>query len=349
LETEILHKYLSGECTDVQNAEVERWLQDSPQNQEKLNNMKQIWNVSPGKRIHVDPEDAWELFRTRVLDTPQRNANKVVAKRNRGSAYQSYEGRRRHKAVRILTYSAAVAAVLMIAFLFSYPTVQEPVPATFELSMQEITTEKGQHTTVRLSDGTRVQLNGDSKLMIPGNFTENNRIVTLEGEAFFEVIHRSDSQFFVQANNSITEVLGTKFNVRAYPDEENVEVVVTEGKVSMRSDESMYSPEVQLTQNQRGTLSKNGEVTASTVPDVKVYMGWTKGQLVFQEASVQQVKARLERWFDIDVELAGDINSQDKLLTGTFENTPLTVVLASISMSLDLQYQQDGNVVIFKK
>src|SRR5690625_1961000 len=97
----------------------------------------------------------------------------MEAKSSSNSVYERYEGRRRHKAVRILTYSAAVAAVLMIAFLFSYPTVQEPVPATFALSMQEITTEKGQHTTVRLSDGTRVQLNGDSKLMIPGNFTEN--------------------------------------------------------------------------------------------------------------------------------------------------------------------------------
>src|SRR5690625_7648075 len=101
----------------------------------------------------------------------------------------------------------------------------------------------------------------------------------------------------------------------------------------MRSDESMYSPEVQLTQNQRGTLSKNGEGTASTVPDVKGYMGWSKGQLVFQEASVQQVKARLERWFDIDVELADDINLNDKLLSGTLENTPINVIFTYFTIS----------------
>lgn len=332
----------------MQKAEVERWLQDSPQNQEKLNNMKQIWNVSPGKRIHVDPEDAWELFRTRVLDTPQRNANKVVSKRNRGSAYQSYEGRRRNKAVRILAYSTAVAAVLMIAFLFSYPTVQEPVPATFELSMQEITTEKGQRTTVRLSDGTRVQLNGDSKLMIPGNFTENNRIVTLEGEAFFEVIHRSDSQFFVQANNSITEVLGTKFNVRAYPDEDSVEVVVAEGRVSMSASDELHAPEVQLTQNQRGTLSKSGEVVASAISDLELYVGWTMGKLTFKDAPIEEVKVKLERWFDIEVILGEGFSTEDKLLTGTFEDAPLAVVLASISLSLDINYQKgEEKVVVF--
>jgi len=351
LETELLHKYLSGECTEKQKAVVERWLQASPQNQEKMNEMKQIWDISPGKRITVDPEDAWELFQNRVLDSRERFPEKVQRQPNRRKRYPAYKNndRQRGRMGRMMAYSAAIAAVVMITFLFSYNSVQDSTLPEFELSMQEITTEKGQRTTVRLSDGTRVQLNGESKLMIPGNFMDSNRIVTLEGEAYFEVVPSMNKNFFVHANNSVTQVLGTKFNVRAYPDESNVEVVVAEGKVSMSSDENMHAPEVQLIQNQRGTLSTSGEVVASAISDVDLYLGWTKGKLTFHNTPVQEVKTSLERWYDIEVVLKGDFSSNEKLLTGTFENVPLSLVLGSISLSLDLQYQQDGNIIIFSK
>jgi len=351
LETELLHKYLSGECTEEQTAEVERWLQASPQNQEKMDEMKQIWDIPSGKRIHVDPEDAWELFRSRVLVPRKRFPAEARRQSNRGNRYPAYKNtdRRRGRSVRLMAYSAAIAAVLMITFLFSYQSAQDSALPGLELSMQEITTEKGQRTTVRLSDGTRVQLNGESKLMIPGSFTDGHRIVTLEGEAYFEVEPGMQNNFFVYANNSVTQVLGTKFNVRAYPDESNVEVVVAEGKVFMSSDENMHAPEVQLTQNHRGTLFRNGEVMAAPIEDTDPYLGWTKGRLTFYNTPVPEVKTRLERWYDIEVMLAGDFSSNEKLLTGTFENAPLSVVLASISSSLDLHYQQDGNVVTFSR
>lgn len=351
LKTKSLHKYLSGECTEEEKAEVERWLQKSPRNQEKMNDMKQIWDIPPGKRITVDPEDAWELFRSRVLETPKRsdiNTGRFSGKGKKNPVYQ-LRNRQKGNNIRLMTYLAAIAAVFLVAFLFVYQSSQNSVPSEFEFSMQEITTEKGQRTNVRLSDGTRVQLNGDSKLMIPENFKDNHRIVTLEGEAYFEVVPGQSGNFHVYANNSVTRVLGTKFNVRAYPDDDSVEVVVAEGRVSMSTDENMHAPEVQLTQNQRGTLSRSGEVMAAPIEDASLYLGWTSGKLIFHNAPVQEVKRRLERWFDIEVVLVGDFSSNEKLLTGTFENVPLSLVLGSISLSLDLQFQQEGNHVVFTK
>lgn len=351
MKTELLHKYLSGECTDEEKAEVDRWLQESPRNQEKMNDMKQIWDIPPGKRIAVDPEDAWELFRNRVLEPRKKPHAKAGQPSGSGKVYPAYQhrNRRQERPLRMMAYFVAIAAVLLVTFLFTYQSAQDSALPEYELSMQEITTEKGQRTTVRLSDGTRVQLNGDSKLMIPENFKDNHRIVTLEGEAYFEVVPGQSNNFFVYANNSVTRVLGTKFNVRAYPDDDSVEVVVAEGRVSMSSDENMHAPEVQLTQNQRGTLSRSGEVMAAPIDDTDLYLGWTKGKLTFHNTPVQEVKTRLERWFDIDVVLVGDFSSNEKLLTGTFENVPLSLVLGSISLSLDLQYQHDGNIVIFTR
>jgi len=350
LETELIHKYLSGECTEMQKAEVERWLNDSIENQEVMKNIKQIWDVPPGSRIQVDAENAWELFKNRVLDESNVSSREVGSEQKVRYITHEYERNdvaAQNRFVRMIAYVSAVAAVLIIAFLFSYSSPHDDVTPLFELSMQEITTEKGQRTMVRLSDGTRVQLNGESKLMIPGNFTENHRIVTLEGEAFFEVEPSRGINFYVHANNSITQVLGTKFNVRAYPDEEIVEVVVTEGKVSMSLGDEYDTPEVQLTQNQRGTLNKNGEVIASTISDIEFYMGWTLGKLTFKGATIEEVKNKLERWYDIEVELGEGLSTGDRLLTGTFENAPMSVVLTSISLSLDMKYNHEGKRVVF--
>src|SRR5690625_2417497 len=155
-----------------------------------MNDMKQIWDIPPGKRITVDPEDVWELFRNRVLEKPKRSNVDTGRSSGRKGVHLAYQNKDRQQGntVRLMAYFVAIAAVLLVAFLFTYNSAQDSVVPEFELSMQEISTEKGQRTTVRLSDGTRVQLNGDSKLMIPENFKESHRIVTLEGEAYFEVV-----------------------------------------------------------------------------------------------------------------------------------------------------------------
>lgn len=247
-----------------------------------------------------------------------------------------------------MVYATALVVILLITFLFSNQQLLIS-KAESELSMQEIITEKGQQTSVKLSDGSVVQLNAESKLIVPKNFMDNNRIVHLEGEAYFEIVPNPDREFLVYANHSVTQVLGTKFNVRAYPDEDKVEVVVAEGKVSISPDEDMLAPEVQLTQNQRGTFSKNGEIMASNLSDLEQYVDWTKGKLTFHDASVREVKNRLERWYDIEVILKDDFSKNNQLLTGSFENTPLSVVLSSIALSLDIQYKHDGRTVIFRK
>lgn len=352
MKTELLHKYLAGECTILEKEMVENWLHSSPQNQEVLDEIQQIWRISPGKRIHVDSHEAWTSFQSRVLKTqdtfPDREPTSKPAEK-KSKQYKNHVRKRWMSSRSIMAYAGAVAAIFMIMFLFFNQGWLNYKAADPELSMQEITTQRGQQTTVKLSDGSLVQLNGESKLSVPENYMDGNRAVHLEGEAYFEIVPNPDRKFLVYANNSVTQVLGTKFNVRAYPGEDIVEVVVSEGKVSLSSDENILAPEVQLIQNQRGTFSKNGEIIASNVSDLSKYMDWTKGKLTFFDAPPGVIKNRLERWYDIEVILKDDFSSNDKLLTGSFENAPLSVVLSSIALSLDIDYKQDGSTVIFLK
>ncbi|MDZ7694014.1 MAG: hypothetical protein U5K69_23325 [Balneolaceae bacterium] len=75
MDTEILHKYLSGTCTEQQRREVENWLQESLENQEKMNELKQVWEVSPGKKIHVDSHQAWDTFSDRHMYNSKKSGN----------------------------------------------------------------------------------------------------------------------------------------------------------------------------------------------------------------------------------------------------------------------------------
>ncbi|MDZ7694013.1 MAG: FecR domain-containing protein [Balneolaceae bacterium] len=251
------------------------------------------------------------------------------------------------KTARVVAFTLAAAAVLLIAFLFYN---SNPIPSEqseSELVNQEITTERGQRTTVRLSDGTRIHLNAESKLVVPQDYMQNDRIVRLHGEAFFEVTSNKDKPFVVQTDRSITRVLGTKFNVTAYPDQKEVQVVVDEGRVVLGSEKDVQAPEVQLTRSQRGTINGNGEIIASHVSDVGRYLDWSRGKLTFQDAPLEDVEKRLERWYDIEVIFDKGISTENRRLTGSFKDISMTNVLNSIALSLELNYKEEGRKITF--
>src|SRR5699024_7923477 len=125
----------------------------------------------------------------------------------------------------VVAYGVAATAVVLLAALLYY-VAGFSTPDAPEMVSQKIITEKGQQTTVQLSDGTRIHLNVESRLSVAAGFnSDNKRIVHLEGEAFFEVAPDRQRPFEVHTAGSVTQVLGTKFNVSAYPDQEDVQVV----------------------------------------------------------------------------------------------------------------------------
>lgn len=352
MKKELIHKYLSGTCTSEEKSIVEKWLSESPKNEQIMEEFKQIWGVTSGKKIDVDSFQAWDSFRERHLDDDigSHGRGKMKLEPSQDNKFQHKEVARRGSYSRIITYTVAAAAVLIIALLFYSNTSTAPTQATKpELVSQEITTERGQRTTVRLSDGTRIHLNAESKLSVPQNYmVDSVRVVKLEGEAFFEVVSNKEKPFVVHTEKSVTRVLGTKFNISAYPDEEQVQVVVKEGKVALGAGEELQAPEVQLTRNQKGTISNNGNIVASNVSDVGMYIDWSKGQLRFRDTPLDEVEKKLERWYDVEVILQDKINTRSRHLTGSFEDVSMTSVLNSIALSLELNYTQDGRKIIFQ-
>lgn len=347
---EVLHKYVLGTCTPGEEEMVEHWLNESSQNKKIMDELTRIWKVTPGKRIEVDTYKAWDAFSEQFFLDKDSKTHRVSTG-NAPNAGKDLQGSRHQKLQKpnFVAYAIAAAAVVLLTFMFYYFTGFSTPNVQPELVKQEITTEKGQRTTVRLSDGTRIHLNAESRLSVAGDYNRNkNRVVYLEGEAFFEVASDKQRSFEVHTTRSVTRVLGTRFNVTAYPEEEQVQVVVSEGKVTLGSGEKAQSPEVQLTRNQKGTIFSGGEITASKVSDLGIYLDWSRGRLTFRDTPVKEIEQRLERWFDIEVTIAEGVTSQNRLLTGSFKDVPLSSVLNSIALSLDIDYRREGRTVIFE-
>lgn len=347
MNTTLLHKYLSDECNTHEKQVIENWLHSDARNLEYFNALKQIWDVAPGKKIEVDALAAWETVRSHNLEKPGlRLSGKLPAERSQQRIGYPISSVGRKGGILASTFAAA-AVILITLMLTQHVSPDEVAPQTKQ-EMQEIVTDRGQRTTLRLLDGTRVYLNVDSQLSIPGDFNSSARRVYLEGEAYFEVESNPDKPFLVHTGGGITEVLGTEFNVRAYPDKNQVQVVVAEGKVLLGSEEQGADQKVQLTRNRQGILSSNGEVVVSDIMDMDEYTGWKAGKLTFHGVSLEDVIHRLERWYGIDITLQNEFPSGSRRLTASFENEPLTEVLNVIALALEVKYKREGQeVVIF--
>ena len=209
----------------------------------------------------------------------------------------------------------------------------------------------GEKATLKLTDGTIVNINSMSTLEFQKSFPSDKRLVKLEGEAFFEIPKSENITFQVITNESVTTVLGTKFNVLSYPEDNNVTVTVAEGEVSLRFIDDTSSDPLIITEKQKGVIGRGISPSLTEVKNLNVYLGWTRGELVFEQAPLRQIVRKLERWYDIEIELEeSDADLTNKRLTATFsQNQSVDDVLQSISLAIDLPIEEvDSSINKYK-
>tara|TARA_R110002050_G_scaffold300779_1_gene472592 strand:+ start:13022 stop:14053 length:1032 start_codon:yes stop_codon:yes gene_type:complete len=182
-----------------------------------------------------------------------------------------------------------------------------------------IYTENGQRSKVVLPDSSTVWLNSGTTLSYPADFSDQNRKVVLKGQAFFQVTHKGNDPFLVEANGLVVRVLGTNFDVAAYPEEDEVSVVLESGKVELTHQERK-SFSYMMNPGEKATLSlfSNNEMKISSV-DASVYSSWKDGRLIFRNSPMGDVVKSLRRWYNIDIEIT-DPEVYSSIYTGTIKN-----------------------------
>lgn len=206
-----------------------------------------------------------------------------------------------------------------------------------------VQTRSGEKQSIYLPDGSKVFLNADTKISYPKVFNKNQRKIVLEGEAFFDVIRREDQPFIVQSANIETSVLGTSFNITAFP-KELVSVKVESGKVKVSS----------LGNNQSVLLSKGEGVLFhprlkkfTSLDSTKVYTTWRFNQLQFKEEQLDMAIRKLERWYNVKIE-CNNPKLLDRIIRGNYQDEKLENILQDWQFIFNLNYSIRNDTIILQ-
>jgi ferric-dicitrate binding protein FerR (iron transport regulator) len=186
----------------------------------------------------------------------------------------------------------------------------DPTPATTEapaVVYNTMTTPRGRQFRVVLPDGSGVWLNAASTLRYPTAFAGNQRTVELSGEAYFEIAKDDRKPFVVSARDMRVQVLGTAFNLMAYPDEMAVNTTLVTGAVRVVSAKNSLV----LNPDQQACLQDSAGRFTVSKPNLKEVLAWKEGRFRFDGAKITAIMRQIARWYDVDIEYRGEIPSNE--------------------------------------
>lgn len=260
--------------------------------------------------------------------------------------------------VRVLVASAAASLLLFMAHRFFYGPSKETIEKD-----NIVFTKKGSKTNLILPDGSQVWLNADSKISYGSGFSKESRELTLIGEAYFDVIKDPVHPFIIHTKELDIKVLGTAFNVRAYPDEKNTEATLIRGaieatlkgydgqKVILKPFEkiSVFNTtaqngkaiDIQTADSAFFTLQKVKNIEADSIT---AETQWLKNRLVFNKVKLGDIAERLGRFYGVDIVIKDD-KLKEKEYNGVFQDMSLRDVLESLHLAGGFNYSIEGKTV----
>lgn len=218
--------------------------------------------------------------------------------------------------------------------------------------LNEVVIPYGKKSQLVLEDGTKVWLNAGSKMAFPTKFTGKERVVFLEGEAYFDVVHNEKVPFLVNTNDITVKVLGTKFNLLAYGADHHTETVLIEGKVTVRKRSALglLDQETVIHPFQKATYDKEDKtITVADEPDVELDVAWTEGLLKFSHQNLRQVLIKLQRFYN--VQFVYDVNfATYDIITGKLDlKGSVEDVMLALADVANIRYQINDHIIYIEK
>lgn len=276
-------EYLSGELDPAKKAELEAWVNASEENRRYFLQREELWfSAVCGEELEKFGADkAFEAFRRRI----------------KAAEAQPPAGQVRWR--KALRYAAAVAVLCLVAH-FSYRQGGQDLQNA--LARIEVEAPAGSQTRMRLPDSTLVVLNAGSRMVYAQDFGVESREVMLEGEGYFEVTRNEQQPFRVSSENVALTVLGTKFNFRDYPQEDEVVVSLREGRVKLDNRIREEAP-MALKPDERMVMDKcDGRMKRERMA-TDTYLKWMDGKLEFDGTPLDRVIQVLERTYGASIRL----------------------------------------------
>ncbi len=327
---ELLAKYLSNEVNSREKLEVEDWLKQSEENRDELEKNRKVLIKADTfyKAKRFDSETAWNNVFSKINPTRQ-----TVIQRKKA---------RKEAILRFYKYAAVIVIAILLGSVGYYIGFKNQITVVYG----ELVSANNQVVNEYiLPDGSLVALNSNSKLTFPKHFKKDVREVTILGEAFFDVKPNPEKPFIINAGNAQVKVLGTSFNVNAYPESETVEVVVKTGKVQVISINQEFQTkirnEILLVPGEKGTLFTKSNLLEKTENTNPNYLAWKTHDLIFNEVPLSEVIQCLENVYHVNIKIS-EPELNNMLLKAHFDKKPIDFVLDVVRLTFNLELTGDN-------
>jgi len=320
----IITKYLEGRSTKAEQTKLLMWLRKK-ENRLVFNSYSLAWkNSLDENQFPAESEESWNTIQTALL---QKSYNRWQISR---------------KANQFFRIAAIFFFVISLGSLTYFFTTQSKSLPEFYTS---IMAENGQISKVELPDGSQVWLNSGSKISYNNYFASNNRDISLSGEAYFQITKNEDIPLVVSSGDLRVKVLGTKFNVEAYPESHQINVVLESGKVELLNSK-VESFSYKLKPGERATFDKNDRNLKIDNVNTSKFTSWKEGIINIYDQSLEELAVRLETRYNQKFEIAEDV--KDFHYTFTIENESLDEIIKLMERITPVKAEQKQDTISFK-
>jgi transmembrane sensor len=257
------------------------------------------------------------------------------------------ETKRKQAIAFIQKYAALFLIVLSLSVVLTYILVNDKTSEQLVYITKE--NPKGNRSSFLLPDGTKVWLNADSKLVYPKEFSQSLREVNLTGEAFFKVSENLNKPFRVVTEHIDVEVLGTSFNLEAYPSESTVQTTLVSGKIAVSDNSQMIERHrYVMNKDHLAVFNKADRSFVIDKVDVRFYTSWKDGKLLFDNKTFSEIRKELERVYDVTF-IEGTELIDNFHYTITLTDETIEEVMQLISKSTPINYLIEENNIYLKE
>ena len=322
---ELIPRYLVGEASAEEEKQLLTWIAQAPENERQYLSFKKVFELSEkhytdkaGQTLDINIDNEWNHFISTIDKTQEKPVHTLQG--NMGASRLWYK----------------IAATLLLLAVFGF------VINYFVSKNNEIHFQTAENTlNVSLPDGSQIILNRRSEVSYSSDFGDKTRTVTLKGEGFFDVAKDGQKPFIINVNHAKVEVLGTSFNVRAYDERKEVEVIVETGVVKVTAPNLS---DIKLVAGQKAIYDQESKQLLSVVNEDVNFLSWNTHKLIFEGNSLQTVIETLNKTYGVNIVLATDI-PPSCIVTVTFDHQTLEAVLHVLETTLNLTITINGNQI----
>ena len=368
--TELYAKKLAKEATAAELLELEALLRNNPE-EESFQQILSGWWQSGKKTDHTIADEQDEHFNYILWQANEAAANASTDKVT--PVIQFFKGKH------LRTALAAAAIISIIFFSAAKYFTHTGITETASAQENEIVAKRGIKSKIILPDGTQVWLNSESKLIYNNAFNGKLREVTLEGEAYFDVVKNPERPFIVHTSGINIKVLGTAFNVKSYPMEPTIEATLVRGIIEVEKNNQSQSSKILLHPNEKlvytraldksTTVSLNKTDAANTPAPAKINpqsisigplpkaladsarieTSWVYGRLIFEGDNFKVLAEKMERWFNVSIIFHDSKIANNYRFSGVFENENIEEALQALQLTAPFKYTIAENEVTIDK